>query len=73
MEPYRHLLSTAMLAEARDLLGEALTTHPVLSSMLEQLREDPQVHESGEVAKEADGSSKCDEPDGAAGASGAAG
>ncbi len=72
IQPYLHLLSAQQLAQARVVLADAFTTHPVLSPMLDQLRDDPQVLESGETAKDGCDAGS-DDPEGTTGAGGAAG
>ena len=52
LAPYRELLSPELLAELRETLADALTTHPVGSALLDWLRPAPVVARSGEVEKE---------------------
>ncbi len=48
LDPYRDLLTPELQDELREILADALTTHPVGSRLLERLR--PPV--SGEVERE---------------------
>jgi hypothetical protein len=52
LAPYVALLSPDALAIMRDVLEDALTTHPVAVKLLDHIRERPEQDTSGVVVKE---------------------
>ena len=61
IEPYRALLPPELLAELRESLADALTTHPVGRSLLDRVRPQPVVESSGPRPKEGAGA-QAEEP-----------